>query len=378
MAEASETAVLTVAGRKYTGWTSVMVQRAYGATCSHFELTVAQPIDTGSAEFTNWKINPGDQCTVTLAGILAFTGYVFVRQGSFNAGQHGLMVTGRSLTADAVDSSVMVNGGQYKGYGFQAIGTALAKQAGVNLIIRGSSSSLAAPFPQFSVNWGETIFSAVDRLARMRGLHLTDDASGNWIADVFDPKAPQKGQLVEGKNLLEARASIDVSHAFHVTNISAQRPGNDQTWGDAARDNSATVTNSAIRAMRRRALVMEEPGSPQDCAARANYETSWNAAAIIDCHCVVQGWQSAPGTLWEAGLNYAVKSPMLDLDQVLAARQVTYRQTSEGGSRTEIDLCTPNALAFAAVNISETAQPGEPAYNDGTPAQGATPDAPDN
>jgi prophage tail gpP-like protein len=374
MVNSSEAAVLTVAGRNYTNWTSVMVRRAYGGTASECEFTAAEPLDTDT-DFSNWKISPGDQCTVKLAGILAFTGFVFVRQGSFNAGQHGLMVTCRSVTADAVDSTALTQ--QYKGYAFQALASGLAKQAGVNLIIRGSSPSLATPFPQFSTDPEETIFSAVDRLARMRGLHLTDDSNGNWIADVFDPKAPQKGALVEGKNLLEARASIDGSHAFHITNISAQRPGNDQTNGQASRDNSATVTNNAIRATRRRALILDEPGSPQDCAARANYETSWNAAALVDCHCVVQGWQSAPGALWEAGLNYAVKSPMLDLDMVLAARQVTFRQ-SETGSRTEIDLCTPNALAFAAVNISETTQQGEPAYNEGTPAQGATPDAPDN
>jgi hypothetical protein len=91
----------------------------------------------------------------------------------------------------------------------------------------------------------------------------------------------------------------------------------------------------------------------------------------------VQGWQSAPGTLWDVRQNYAVRSPMLDLDRTLASRQVTYRQ-SETGSRTEIDLCTPQSLAFATVNISATAQPGEPAYSTGTPAQGARPDQPDN
>lgn len=379
MPTSAETAVLTVAGKAYTGWTSVMVRRAYGATASEFEFTAAEPLDTGDTNFSNWRIAPGDKCTVTLAGILAFTGYVFVRQGSFNARQKGLMVTGRSYTADAVDSSAPVNGGgQYKGYGFRALATALASSVGVNLVIKGSSPSLAMPFPSFVIGRGETVFSAVDRLARMRGLHLTDDANGNWVASVFDPKAPQQGQLIEGQNLLEARGSIDGSNAFHITNVAAQRPGNDQTWGQACRDNSATVTNPAVRSGRVRMIIMEEPGSPQDCANRANYETAWNATNIVDVHAVVQGWQSAPGALWEAGLNYAVKSPMLDIEQTLAARQVTYRQSLEGGSRTEIDLCTPNALAFAAVNISETAQPGEPAYNDGTPAQGASPDAPDD
>ena len=377
MANASETAVLSVAGRQYSGWTSVTLRRVYGGACSDFEFTAAEPLDTGTTDFSNWRITPGDQCSITLAGILAFTGYVFVRQGSFNAGQHGLMVTGRSLTADAVDSSAPVNGGQYKGYTFQALASALANQAGVNLIVNGSSPDLSRVFPQFSIAYGETIFQAVERLARLRGLHITDDAKGNWIADVFDPKAATSGQLVEGKNLLEARASIDGSRSFSIVNIVGQRPGDDQTNGTPSRDVSATLTNSNARATRRSIMIMEEPGSPQDAVTRANHETAYNATDLVDCHCVVQGWQSAPGTLWNTGQNYAVKSPMLDLDRTLAARQVIYRQ-SEAGSRTEIDLCTPESLAFSSTPIGGTVLQGEPAYAADTPTQGATPDQPDN
>ncbi len=376
MGNASETAVLTVGGRNYSGWTSVMVRRIYGGACSDFGFTAAEPLD-GTTDFSSWRISVGDQCTITLAGILAFTGYVFVRQGSFNATQHGLMVTGRSLTADAVDSSAPVNGGQYKGYTFQALASTLAKQAGVNLIIKGSSPDLSRVFPQFSIAYGETVFSAVERLARLRGLHITDDANGNWIADAFDPKSASRGQLVEGQNLIEARGTIDGSRSFNIVNIVGQRPGNDQTNGTPARDVSATLTNSSARASRRLIAVMEEPGSPQDAVTRANHETAYNATDLVDCHGVVQGWQSAPGTLWDTGLNYGVKSPMLDLDRTLASRQVIYRQ-SETGSRTEIDLCTPESLAFSSTPIGGTVLQGEPAYATDTPMRGAAPDQPDN
>src|SRR6202041_1809242 len=116
-----ETVVLSVAGKQYSGWTSVMLRRMYGGACSDFEFTASENLDTSATDFSNWKINPGDSCTITLAGILAFTVYVFPRQGSFNSRQHGLLISGRSLTADAVDSSAPVNGGQYKGYTFQAL-----------------------------------------------------------------------------------------------------------------------------------------------------------------------------------------------------------------------------------------------------------------
>ena len=59
------------------------------------------------------------------------------------------------------------------------------------------------------------------------------------------------------------------------------------------------------------------------------------------------------------------------------SRQVIYRQ-SEAGSRTEIDLCTPESLAFSSTPIGGSVQQGEPAFATDTPTQGATPDAPDN
>jgi prophage tail gpP-like protein len=151
---ASEIAVLAVNGRQYIGWTSIMLRRAYGASCSDFEFAAVQPIDS-SLDFSNWKIAPHDSCTITLAGILAFTGYVFVRQPAFNAKTSGLVVTGRSRTADAVDSAAPVDGGQFKGFSFQALASALAESVGVNLIVRGSSPGLSAPFPQFSVAWAK-------------------------------------------------------------------------------------------------------------------------------------------------------------------------------------------------------------------------------
>jgi prophage tail gpP-like protein len=375
----AETAVLTVNGRQYSAWTSIMVRRTYGSSFgSEFEFECAEPLDTATLNFADWKIVPGDLCTVTLAGILACTGYVFVRHPSFTAQRHGVKVTGRSLIADAVDSSAPIRAGEYNGYTFQAIATSLAQAVGVNLIVRGSSPTMAQPFPRFSIAYGETVFAAVERLARLRGLHLTDDANGNWIADVFNPSAAPSGQLIEGQNLVEAYAVVDGSYSFGLTTVVAQRPGNDQQWGDAARDNSATLSNPNARSTRNRILVMEEPGSPQDAVNRANFEMSYNASDLVECHCVVQGWQASPGVLWDVNQNYSVKSPLLDLDRVLASRQVTYRQ-NPNGTRTEIELCSKEALAFAGgAVITSQALPGEPAYGTDTPQQGALANPPDN
>lgn len=41
----AETAVLTVAGKKYSAWTSVMLRWIYGGACSDFMFTAAEPVN---------------------------------------------------------------------------------------------------------------------------------------------------------------------------------------------------------------------------------------------------------------------------------------------------------------------------------------------
>lgn len=379
MSSQDEIAVISVNGRLYRSWTAVRVTHTYGSDHgSDFQVEGIEPINAPNLNSTDWRIVPGDRCSVTLAGILAFTGHVYVRHASFKAEIMGVKITGRSLGADAVDSSAPVKGGSYKGYTFTAIATALAKSVGVNLIVRGSSPLLALPFPNFSIGYGESVFGAIARLAQMRGLHLTDDANGNLVAEVYDPNIAAAGQLVEGKNLVEAYAVIDHSNAFSIITAASQRPGNDQVWGDAARDNSATATNPNIRAGRQRLLVSPEPCSSQDCAAIANYAAAYGGADLVEVRAVVQGWQSSPGALWDVGKNYTVTSRILNLDRVLVAHEVVYIQDNQG-TRTEIALCTRESLLFAGgAVITPNAIPGEPAYSDTVPPQPAVPNQPDN
>ena len=64
---------------------------------------------------------------------------------------------------------------------------------------------------------------------------------------------------------------------------------------------------------------------------RANHETAYNATDLVDCHCVVQGWQSAPGMLWDIRQELFGQEPHSRSGQLPAdvARQVKYTQSSE-------------------------------------------------
>lgn len=376
MPKQSEIAVLAVNGKRYGAWKSFWLRREYGAPASDFEFTAAEPIDATGA-FQDWRIQPGDSCNITLAGILALTGHIEVRQGSYNAREHGVMFRGRSNTADAVDSSASVKGGQFRNYTFGQIAGALLKPTGVNLVVAGNAPDLARPFENFSIRLGETVHMAIERLARLRNMRITDDAKGNYVASYSGSTGGSGAALVEGQNILEARATIDVSQSYGTTDVRAQHQGSDTNW--PANDYAATATSSG-RQTRRKIVLLEEPGLAKDALTRTLHELAFSGTAQIDCSCMVQGWQSSPGTLWDVNQTYTVSSPMLDLDRQLKSRVVTYAQDDDYGTITTIELCTPESLTGSA-DIASTGSggggKGDPAYA-GAGASGSSIQPPDN
>ena len=74
---------------------------------------------------------------------------------------------------------------------------------------------------------------------------------------------------------------------------------------------------------------------------------------------MVHGWESASGTLWDVGKNIrGQKSDAGSRPHAKLAAGDLPRQ-SEAGPRTEIDLCTPESLAFSATPIGRSVLQGE-------------------
>jgi hypothetical protein len=59
------------------------------------------------------QFKPGDTCTIYLAGQIAVTGFIETRQVAYDANQHGVMLIGKSATANAAKSSVDTKTGNF-------------------------------------------------------------------------------------------------------------------------------------------------------------------------------------------------------------------------------------------------------------------------
>jgi hypothetical protein len=90
-------ATLIAGGQNYTGWITVAVERNYDTVVAHATFTLAEgPAISGTMGPPVLRLAVGTAATVFLAGRLALTGYITVRQ-SYNDRMHGVQIVVSSL-----------------------------------------------------------------------------------------------------------------------------------------------------------------------------------------------------------------------------------------------------------------------------------------
>ena len=332
-------------GQRYMLWESFMVRRDYGDAVSLFQITAAEP-GAYTGGWSSLRLKPGDSCQIELGGTRVIDGYVTTRKAAYDATTHQLLVAGKSKTCDLPQSSVIIKPGTYSGYTFEQAARAVLAPHPVGLVISNPPDIIGKPFKDLVVQYGETVHEFIERLSRLRGLILTDDADGNLVASQVDPNTAPVAELVEGRNILRAVGAIDDQSLWSRYSFASQQTGDDQTW--PPRDIAATVTNPNARPNRVRLSVAEHPADLEDLQQRANYEAARSLWPSVQCTITVVGWKRSDGILWQPTENVSVYSPMLFPNEsgamLLGIQSCTYAQDSESGTTTTLELVLPQAL----------------------------------
>lgn len=351
-------------GQIFEGWTEISIVRSMQEGSCRFRLSVTEA-SGGDAKMLRWQIRPLDPIRIRLGGVQAVNGYVDVRQAAYDAESHGVEIEGRSLTADAIDSSAVKGdggpAGPFAAYKLDEIARSLLQPFGIGLKVIGD---IGASFPMVSVQFGESPFEVIERLARLRGFIPHDDADGDLVLEKLDPNKQSSAGLVEGVNIKRASAVFDLSQYASDLFVVGSTTGNDEASGSEVAGQSAKATNSSVPLPRPRpkVVVLEQPGDKEDMKVRADREVAQIAAETAKATIVVYGWQKADGTLWTPGDIVHVKSPMLLLDRDMGVAQVMFTQSDGSGTETELQLVVPEALTPDA----PVEEPDPPTTEDGT------------
>jgi prophage tail gpP-like protein len=286
-------------------------------------------------------LKPGDPASVTLAGQPAISGYVYLRQGSTDPNSHGVQIGICSSSQSVMPSTVDAKPGQYINQTLQQIGSAVFGKVGVGFKVIADAGQ---PFPRVSEHVGETRFAFVERLCRMRNVHLIDDGKGGIIGF----RGASGGGLVlqEGRNIL--RGQLLLKNDDHVDPIDVVGMDHNNDSADANRDVSgqASVDPPINRPLK---IPAEETGDAAAMQLRAAHEADWIKYQLVDGDIAVPGWLvDGGGSLWMAHVREIVtlNSPLLlpENSMDFMIKGVIHRQSSEGGTTTDVLLCRFDGL----------------------------------
>lgn len=333
-------------GISYTGWTDVAVQRSMNALSGSFEITMA---DFQSGK--DWKFATQKKCEIYIDLYKIMTGYIDSVAISIATETHTVTISGRDITADLIDSACVSD---KKGTLFsQALTnkdiTSVAKKLcePFNLTVK-TKAAVGKKFSSFSPLPGETVFEALDRAAKQRGVVLFTDENGSLLITVSGDTV-SADSLKYGVNILDASGSYDFTNRFHWyrTDTGPASEGTPALWGKRA---SPKYEDKEV-ARAARTLVIS---SQSDDKKRSAMEALYRAAASQSFDVTVVGWVQTNNEPWVCNRLVSVDIPPLYLNSTLLITGVSYTLSAEEGSKTSLTLERKDAFDGARAIASES------------------------
>lgn len=353
----SDVAVLIIDGTEYRDWETILVRHALMDVPHYYcRFTCSEAI--GSGMTPNWaamRIVPGQSCTVTLGGILAFTGKVTTRQVFYDANRHHVEIQ-CAVYEDIFTGSVIHNTMEWpKGTTLRQIMEDVLRPYNIRLSVEGGALP-STPLPITRANLGETVHDFLDHLARSFstsafGIAFTSNTSGDFVV-VVGPNSAMDA-VVEGINILEGREIIQDTHMGLDVPHAGQGVPDNQEWG--AQVTHMPWVQSAMQAM----VGGKKPGAAIGIAEMPSFamsnlpllrgrgfsETNWLTNDYVTVFATVRGWMRPSGGLWFRSQLVSVTSPMLLMNgTVLTLKNATFTQDNTSGTRTTLEIVNSMAM----------------------------------
>lgn len=334
--------LLEVNNRRYGGWQEVRVRRSIEQLSATFDLRVTERW-SGQAE--PWPIQRGDACSVRLDGELAVTGYVDDTIPRFGAKSHSVQVIGRDKTADLIDCSAIFKTGRWRDRTLLQIAVDLVKPYGISVRIA-AGIDIGARFKKFAIQESETVFEALDRLARMRGLLLISDGQGGLLISRAG-RERIKTPLVQGRNILGGGGRLSLRDRYSDYIVKGCEPGSDWSTPEQNAQPQGIAKDPAVKRYRPLIIIAESSGNRDRLTDRAIWEAAVRMGRSARPVISVQGWRHASG-LWLPNRLTKVDCPYLKLGREMLIVACTYIK-GKSGTFTELELARPEAFELLAM-----------------------------
>jgi prophage tail gpP-like protein len=354
-------------GQELTAYNGLTVTESVETIASGFSVTSP---NTATAERVIMPIRPWDEVQIEESGSVVLIGYCDNLSGSLGATENTLTASGRSLIADAVDSSADVKS-EIRGVNVKKIAEIILKPFGIPVSVA-AGVELGDPFDKFGIEPGEKAFDAILRALKERGLLATTIRETGGV-EIVKPRAlAASDSLIEGKNILSISPSWTTADRFSEYRVLGQSPpkrdpipkkapppANVATSGAGwytytapirrtpKQSNSADgrVKDSEVPRYRPLIIEAEKRTSTAQAEKLAVFEAGYRAGKSSAIGLGVAGWRQSNGEPWRANMTVRVTLPSFgieDLEMLIGSLSLSYSNSS--GAKTELQLVALNTF----------------------------------
>lgn len=193
---------LTVNGTVYGGWKTIRITLSLENLSGVFELGISEK---WPGQTVPWGIRYGDDCTLKIGNDLILSGYVDEIQINYDKENHGITVSGRDKAGDLIDSSAMNKPGTWNGRTLLQIASDLTAPFQIPIT---TEVNVGKPFQKFAIEPGESVYEALERLAKMRAVLIISDGHGGLRITRSGMKIATSALKV-GDNIEECHSTLD-------------------------------------------------------------------------------------------------------------------------------------------------------------------------
>lgn len=289
---------VTFDNQPYSNFKRVSVRRSLDEFAGSFSITATKTVGT------TFPIKRGSYCQILNDGEPILSGFVERISPSQSTVQSDVVIEGRDITADLVDSTLTAGAIEIVppvslSEVIQQVRDYIGLDVSVNQEVSGLEDFTKEDL--ISSEAGQTAFSLIEKYARKRQVLLTTSGGGD-IVITRNPRADgdSLGEATAGfqvlnydgeSNVLNSSSSFDDTNRFHeYIVVSEQNPVALNNFGSVGLDEIVDVQSESyfdndIRETRKLVIVAENASNKDEALNRAKWEASVRKARSLNYSC---------------------------------------------------------------------------------------------
>ncbi|WP_425646065.1 phage baseplate assembly protein [Agrobacterium leguminum] len=377
---------LLLDGAPYDQWTSGEVTRDLKDFSGSFSFTFrdgeASKQTLAFASMPNLpRLHTQMQAKIMIGKRTVLIGHVETVAYDVSDGNAAVTISGRDKTGDLIDCSALAEGpAELKGVKLEAAASKIAEAFGLKVRTEVDTGD---SFDRYSIDLGETAFSAIEKGARQRSALILSDGVGNIVITRTGKTRAPDGINLPG-NVIAVRATESTANRFSKTVVRGQSERSGKARSAAALDGTAEPIGAdsrndgdgSARERERKGTVATGTSSDDEIkryrpvvhlarskagAVSAQDEADWRnrtSRAEGDEQTYTVRGHEVNGELWTVNQQVAVSDAFLGIERDLLISAVRYGE-EEGEIVTDISVCSAEAFDKEPVGKRRTNKSGK-------------------